>query len=53
MQRFLANLLAFYIVDSLKGDLIIIYICFNVLMLLCKDHINIHAAIVASLNYLN
>ena len=38
----LANLLVFYIVDGLKGDLII---CFKVLTLLCKDHENIHAAL--------
>ena len=39
---FLVNLLVFYIVDRLKGDLII---CFKVLKLLCKDHVNIHAAL--------
>ena len=53
MSCFLANLSVFYIVDDLKGDLII---CFNVLALLCTDHGNVHAAltnIVASLNYLN
>ena len=38
---FLANLLVFYIVDGLKGNLII---CFNVLTPLCKDDVNIHAA---------
>ena len=42
MPRFLANLLLFYIVDGLKGDL---RICFNVLSLLYKDHINIYAAL--------
>ena len=36
------NLLVFYIVDGLKGNLII---CFNFLMLLCKHHVNIHAAL--------
>ena len=41
VTRSLANLLVFYIVDGLKGDLII---CFNVGKLLCKDHVNIHAA---------
>ena len=41
MPRFLANLLVFYIVDGVKGDLII---CFNVLTLIRKDHVNIHAA---------
>ena len=41
VTRFLANLLVFYIVDGLKEDLII----FNVLKLLCKDHVNIHAAL--------
>ena len=40
--RFLANLLVFYIVDGPKGDLII---CCNVLTLICKDHVNIHAAL--------
>ena len=52
MFRFLANRSVFYVVDGLKGDLII---CFNVLTLLCKDHVNTHAAfnIVTSLNYLN
>ena len=42
VTRFLAKLLVFYIVDGLNGDLII---CFNVLKLLCKDHVNIHAAL--------
>ena len=42
VPRFLANLLVFNIVDGLKGDLII---CFNALMLLCKDHVNTHAAL--------
>ena len=42
MPGFLANLLVFYIVDGLKGDLII---CFNVLTLLCKVHVNIHVAL--------
>ena len=41
VPRFLAILLVFYIVDGLKGDLII---CFNVLRLPCKDHVNTHAA---------
>ena len=42
MSRFFANLLAFYIIGGLKGDFII---CFNVLTLFCKDHVNIHAAL--------
>ena len=50
MPLLFANLPACYIVDVLKGDLII---CFNVLTLFCKDHLNIRANIVASLNYLN
>ena len=55
MPCFLANLSVFCIVDGLKEDLII---CFNVLTLFCKEHVNIHAALnylnrIASLNYLN
>ena len=42
MARFLANLSAFYIVDRLKGELIIY---FNVLVLLSKDHVKIHATL--------
>ena len=42
VSGFVAILLVFYIVDSLKGDLII---CFNVLTLLCKDHVDINAAL--------
>ena len=42
LGRFSANLIVFYIVDGLKGDLII---CFNALILLCGDHVNIHAAL--------
>ena len=53
MPRFLANLLVFYIVNGVKGTLIICFyvlkgdliICFNVLTLPCKDHANIHAAL--------
>ena len=42
VPRFSANLLVCYIVDGLKGDLII---CLNVLTLLCKDQVNTHAAL--------
>ena len=42
VPRFLANLLVFYIVDGVKGDLIF---CFNIITLLCKDHVNIHVAL--------
>ena len=41
MSRFFAILIVLYIVDGLKGDLII---CFNVLTLPCKDHVNIHVS---------
>ena len=40
VPRLLAILLVFYIVKGLKRDLVI---CFNVLRLPCKDHVNIHA----------
>ena len=40
--RFLANFSVFYIVDGVKGDLII---CFNVFKLLRKDHVNNHATL--------
>ena len=42
MPHFLANPLVFYIVDGLKGDLIN---CFNILVLLYRDHVNIQAAL--------
>ena len=38
MTRFLANVLVFYVVDGLKAGLII---CFNVLKLLCKEHVTL------------
>ena len=42
VTRFSANLLVFYTVDGLKGDLII---RFNLLKLLCEEHVNISAAL--------
>ena len=42
MTHFSANLSVFYTVDGLKRDLII---RFNVFKLLCKDHVNINAAL--------
>ena len=39
---FLSKSFSIYVVDGPKVNLII---CLNVLMLLCKDHVNIHAAL--------